>query len=580
MIEGPVTEPADTLARVQARLERERRARRESEDIAEATLRRLFRRQQELDLLSQVTSIANSAPDAESALRDAMDLIRRSTDWPVGHYFVAASDDPTVMVTSGEWSGEPGDPFLRELRLATSGMRFPPGVGIPGLAFLHGATWEEDIAASRNFPRQRWIEGGSAFAFPILIGDEVVAVMEFVQPSPRPRQQGLLDVANVIGIQLGRVVERMRSRRHELEYRTALQDAVEQRTADLIEARNRAEGQAQARATLFSTISHDLWTPLHAARAELEAPAEAGDLPERVQRASTSLGELGQRIRTLMEVAGGTSQEAADRPRVVDLSRVLAETVHAFTATAGRGSAPEVAVSAEAGHPVLVDVERFRRIVHTVLAGQLIDHVPGPVRVSLAVRSSWAELAVEEPSPGPESATLELAAQLAQAAGGTATASPLPGGRRRVEVRLPVALQGRARRGLGRRVLLVDDLAVTRQISAAMLARLGVAVDTAGNGREAIDVLRDQEVALVLMDLRMPVMGGLEAARRIRAGEAGHDRSDVPIVALTAHAAASDSDQSLLAGMDAHMTKPFTLADLREVVQRYVPDLAEVASSG
>jgi len=66
------------LARVQARLERERAARRESEDIAEATLRRLYLRQVELDLLSQVTSIANSAQEFEPAFRDAMVLIRNA----------------------------------------------------------------------------------------------------------------------------------------------------------------------------------------------------------------------------------------------------------------------------------------------------------------------------------------------------------------------------------------------------------------------------------------------------------------------------------------------------------------------
>jgi len=128
-------------------------------------------------------------------------------------------------------------------------------------------------------------------------------------------------------------------------------------------------------------------------------------------------------------------------------------------------------------------------------------------------------------------------------------------------------------------VLLVDDIAVTRRISAAMLARLGADVTTAENGQRALAALHAGDYALVLMDLRMPVMGGLEAARRIRAGEAGGAASDVPIVALTAHSAAGDSDQSLLAGMDAHMTKPFTLADLRVTTERYAPELATAPSS-
>jgi CheY-like chemotaxis protein len=149
-----------------------------------------------------------------------------------------------------------------------------------------------------------------------------------------------------------------------------------------------------------------------------------------------------------------------------------------------------------------------------------------------------------------------------------------------VEVRVPVAVQGRHRRGVGRRVLLVDDIAVTRQISAAMLTRMGAEVTTAENGQEALEVLRATEFALVLMDLRMPVMGGLEASRLIRAGEAGAERSDVPVVALTAHSAAGDADRSLLAGMDAHLTKPFTFDELRSTVLLYAPELADPFSPG
>jgi CheY-like chemotaxis protein len=567
------------LVRVQARLERERAARRESEDIAEATLRRLYLRQAELDLVSDLTSIANSATDFEAAFRDAMVLIRGATHWQVGHYFMPAGDDPTVMVSSGVWSGEPADPFLEEIRRATSGMRFPPGVGIPGTAYAAGATWEEDIRESRNFPRQKWLTGGAAFAFPILIGDRVVAVMEFLQSTPRPQQHGLLELANIMGIQLGRVVERTLALKAESEYRTALQRTVEQRTADLIAARNRAEAQSDARATLFSTVSHDLQTPLHAALSEIHAAATAQDPVEPLGRATGHLIELEQRIQALVELAG-PSADTADHPRVVDLGRVLDDVVAAHdVAMRQRDAASDVLVVASAANEVLVDVDRFRRIVHTLLAGRLIERSDGAVRIRLEIRATWADLTVEEPSPGTEGTTLALTRQLAETAGGQVIVTPLPEDRRRIVVRIPVAVQGRHRRGIGRRVLLVDDIAVTRQISAAMLTRMGAQVSTAENGREALDVLRADDFALVLMDLRMPVMGGLEAARRIRAGEAGAGRSDVPIVALTAHSAAGDADRSLLAGMDAHLTKPFTFAELRSTALLYAPELAADSST-
>ena len=245
-----------------------------------------------------------------------------------------------------------------------------------------------------------------------------------------------------------------------------------------------------------------------------------------------------------------------------------------------RDAESDVRVVVSASDEVLVDVDRFRRIVHTLLAGRLIEQSAGAVRIRLEIRATWADLTVEEPSPAGEGTALALTRQLAESAGGEVLVTALPDNRRRIVVRMPVAVQGRHRRGTGRRVLLVDDIVVTRQISAAMLTRMGAEVSTAENGLEALDVLRSDDFALVLMDLRMPVMGGLEAARRIRAGEAGAGRSEVPIVALTANSAAGDADRSLLAGMDAHQTKPFTFAELRSTVLLFAPDLELGTTSG
>lgn len=573
------------LARVEARLARERAARRESEDIAEATLRRLYLRQQDLDLLGGVTGIANGAQDAETALREAMELIRTATGWRAGHYFVPARDDRTVMVSSGVWSGASSDPWVEQARAATAGTRFPPGTGLPGMAYLHGAQWEPNFAGSSNFLRKRWLGGGSAFAFPILVGSEVVAVMEFLDPAPRPPQPALLELATVLGIQLGRVVERDRAGRREAEHRRALQDEVDRRTADLMVARDRAESQARARATLFATIGHDLSTPLHAAMAEVEAATDAADPRPVLARAAMSLQELQARLAALLDISGPTATSDDARPRVVDLARVLGEVVAAHAATSGL-PAPEVELGATSSHPVLVDVDRFQRVVHTLLAARVVDGGDGVRRVRLEVRSAWAELVLDEPDVqagtgrGDSSrGTLALAEQLTQAGGWGWTQGRLGDHGRRITVRMPVSVYGRARVGRGRAVLLVDDIAVTRQISAAMLARMGAEVHTAQHGAEAIGRLREVDAALVLMDLRMPVMDGLEATRRIRSGEAGPDRSEVPIVALTAHTAAGDADRSLLAGMDAHMGKPFTYEQLRSMVARYVPELAGSAPS-
>jgi hypothetical protein len=115
---------------------------------------------------------------------------------------------------------------------------------------------------------------------------------------------------------------------------------------------------------------------------------------------------------------------------------------------------------------------------------------------------------------------------------------------------------------LGRplRVLLAEDNATNQLVARSVLSKLGVTLDVAGNGLEAVAAVRRADHDVVLMDLRMPEMDGLAAARRIRAMPG--PKSQVPIVALTANAFASDVDACRAAGMNGHVSKPFRREEL------------------
>jgi len=121
-------------------------------------------------------------------------------------------------------------------------------------------------------------------------------------------------------------------------------------------------------------------------------------------------------------------------------------------------------------------------------------------------------------------------------------------------------------RGDGPRVLLVEDNVVNRKLGTAMLAKLGCQVDVAVNGREAVEMSARLPYHLIFMDCQMPVMDGYEATAEIRKLE-GADRH-TPIVALTAAAMAEDRERCARVGMDGYLTKPFTLEQLREMVER------------
>jgi PAS domain S-box-containing protein len=116
-------------------------------------------------------------------------------------------------------------------------------------------------------------------------------------------------------------------------------------------------------------------------------------------------------------------------------------------------------------------------------------------------------------------------------------------------------------------VLLAEDNPVNQLVAITMLKKWGHAVVTAENGQQALDLFFQHPWDLVLMDIQMPVMGGLEATQLIRSREPAGTHT--PIIAMTANAMASDRLICLEAGMDEHLAKPFTAATLKDVLERF-----------
>jgi two-component system sensor histidine kinase/response regulator len=118
-----------------------------------------------------------------------------------------------------------------------------------------------------------------------------------------------------------------------------------------------------------------------------------------------------------------------------------------------------------------------------------------------------------------------------------------------------------------RRLLVAEDNQVNQLIAQAMLSKLGWDCDLVENGQEAIDALRQKRYAGILMDCQMPVMDGFAAAHAIRAMEAQAGQAEhLPIIALTAHAMAGDSEKCLQAGMDSYVAKPYSLTELQQAL--------------
>jgi two-component system sensor histidine kinase/response regulator len=129
------------------------------------------------------------------------------------------------------------------------------------------------------------------------------------------------------------------------------------------------------------------------------------------------------------------------------------------------------------------------------------------------------------------------------------------------------------------RVLLAEDNRVNQTLAVRILQKRGHIVVVAENGRQAIAALAEQPFDLILMDMQMPELDGVEAAMLIREREKS-TRGHIPIIALTANAMSGDRERCLISGMDDYVAKPIQVKELFAAIERVLSSLVERAPAG
>lgn len=229
MDDPPVAHEAE-IALLQRRLQRETNARIEAEALLERGLRDLNERQREIILIEAIAIAANEAERVDDAVQFALREICRYTDWPVGHALIVTGSVAAAsqLVSMLIWHLPDAEAHYTSFQAMTEHYAFQKGEGLPGRVWGSARpAWIIDVACDPDVPRvaaalQAGLKAG--FAFPVMIGREVVAVLEFFSGQMLPPDDGLLRIMAQIGTQLGRVIERQRGKdnlQHE-----ALHDAL------------------------------------------------------------------------------------------------------------------------------------------------------------------------------------------------------------------------------------------------------------------------------------------------------------------------------------------------------------------
>jgi sensor domain CHASE-containing protein/CheY-like chemotaxis protein len=402
-------------------------------------------------------------------------------------------------------------------------------------------------------------------------------------------------------------------------HRDHLEEQVSQRTAQLAAAKEAAEAASVAKTLFLANMSHEIRTPLNAITGMAYLIRHAGVSVEQARRldtleaASRHLLQVINAILDLSKIESGRfelARQPVDPQALVDeVGQMLRDTVQAR----GLRWVSQVQVMPQ---PLLGDATRLQQALLNYAANAVRFTSAGEVVVRVRTEAETAErlclhVEVQDTGVGIDEATLArlfnafeqadnsytrqhggtglgliITRRLAERMGGTAGAESEPGRGSRFwftawldkgpDPAAAAAAQAApspahaAEPPAPRRVLLVEDDQVNRTIAAFLLQDLGHHVDLAEDGLQAVAMAAATRYDLILMDVQMPRMDGLEATRRIRAAGGGDGEPHVPIIAITANAFDQDRQACLDAGMDDFVAKPIEPEALRERLRHWL----------
>ncbi len=567
-------------------------------------------------LLRKSATDANKAVEFDEAVRTCVETIIDYTGWPVGHVYLVAANDPHLLVPSGIWHLDDPDAFASFVK-ATEATNFSLGEGLPGRVFASGEpSWIVDVTEDPNFPRAKLADDigvRGAFAFPVIAGGEIVAVLEFFDRAPAMPDELLMATVGHIGGQLGRVAERTAAQDELTKYQDHLEELVDERTMALEHTEDalRQSQKMEAIGQLTGGISHDFNNLLSVILGNAELLEEYADgrspdereLLTSIIRSAGRGAELTHRLLAFSrnQTLNPESIHLGDQIRGMTdiLKRSLGETIE-VTTSEGLDLWPAYADPGQVENALLnlainardampdggkLTIETSNVTLDEAYAGTQVDLEPGDY-VMLSVSDTGCGMSKEVASRVMEpfyttkevgkgtGLGLSMVFGFAKQSGGHLAIYSEEGIGTSVKLHLPrgnkeaasekIEVEIRGAQSPDEVVMVVEDDFEVRKLVVSLLKSLGYRTLEASDGPESLEYFRsDSRIDLLLTDIVLPGgFLGAEVARQARSLRPG-----MKVIYMSGYTDNAAFDRSEWVGGGILIQKPFRKVDLAEKVR-------------